>query len=142
MGTMNKPVSITFISLGIIFLALILVGIGFYLAISLGMMSTPFSSGTPKAEVTTVTPTNTHTNTGTTTTTSTSASESIPINLSDSQKSALSALGIDPSTIPASISPSQVTCFEGKLGVARVAEIKAGATPSAMDFFKAKSCIN
>lgn len=132
---MNKTLNTLLVTFGVIFIILILVGIGFFLATSMGSKSSVV---------------NTQTNTGTTETTKTADSNttatpeadgSIAITLSDEQRSALSTFGIDPNTIPASISAEQVACFEAELGVARVAEIRAGDSPSAMDFFKAKSCI-
>ena len=63
--------------------------------------------------------------------------------LSDSQKKALEAVGINPANLPSpsSITPAQEACFTQKLGAARVSEIKAGATPTAVEIFTAKSCI-
>jgi len=61
--------------------------------------------------------------------------------LSEAQKQALVSVGIDPSAVPDSISAEQESCFVSALGEARVAEIKAGAVPNALEFLKAKSCI-
>lgn len=61
--------------------------------------------------------------------------------LSEAQKQALVAAGIDSSKVPTSVSAAQETCFVAALGDAKVAEIKAGAVPSAMEFLKTKSCI-
>ena len=61
--------------------------------------------------------------------------------LSPTQESALENIGIDPASIPSTITPDQEACFITKLGSARVAEIKAGDTPSAAEFFTARSCI-
>ena len=135
---MKKSLNILFVILGVTFLILILIGLGYYLSISMGGRSELPDSPKPLTTVTTQTDPVTG---ATTTTTTITEPESIPIVLSESQKSALRAVGIDPSTLPASISPEQVACFETKLGVARVAEIKAGSSPSPMDFLKAKSCI-
>lgn len=60
--------------------------------------------------------------------------------LSSSQADALNSFGIDPSVV-SSITPEQEACFVASLGDARVAEIKAGATPTAGDLLKAKSCL-
>jgi hypothetical protein len=62
--------------------------------------------------------------------------------LSEAQKSALSGIGIDPASIPSTISPTRVACFEEILGTERVSEIRAGAVPSALELLKVKSCIN
>jgi hypothetical protein len=63
--------------------------------------------------------------------------------LSAEQERALEAFGVDPSSIPSpsSITPEQEACFEEKLGKERVAEIKAGASPTAAEFFQAKDCV-
>jgi len=61
--------------------------------------------------------------------------------LSEAQKQALVSVGIDPSAVPDSISAEQEACFVSTLGESRVAEIKTGAVPNALEFLKAKGCI-
>ncbi len=61
--------------------------------------------------------------------------------LSDQQKQALINFGIDPSVVPSQISAEQESCFINILGEGRVGEIKNGAVPSAVEFYKAKACI-
>ena len=61
--------------------------------------------------------------------------------LSAAQEKALEALGVDPTSVPSSITPAQEKCFVSVLGAARVVEIKAGDTPSATEYFKAKGCL-
>jgi len=61
--------------------------------------------------------------------------------MSTAQESALRAFGIDPATIPTSLSPEQQACFITKLGAQRAAEIQAGDVPTAAEFFTAKACI-
>lgn len=61
--------------------------------------------------------------------------------LSGAQVDALVSLGIDPDSVPATVSAEQEACFTDILGAERVAEIKAGAVPSSIEFFRAKSCI-
>jgi len=61
--------------------------------------------------------------------------------LSEAQKQALINAGIDPSIVPSSISAAQESCFVGVFGEARVAEIRNGAVPNALEFVRAKSCI-
>ena len=63
------------------------------------------------------------------------------INLSADQKASLEKIGVDPSTIPSTISPEVERCFMEKLGQARVNEIKAGASPSVLELLKAKPCL-
>ena len=48
--------------------------------------------------------------------------------LSEGQKQMLSSFGIDPNSV--TITPEMISCAEGKLGAARIEEIKNGATPS------------
>ncbi len=61
--------------------------------------------------------------------------------LSQAQVDALVALGINPEAVPDSISAEQELCFIEALGDARVAEIKAGAVPNAVEFMEAQACI-
>lgn len=61
--------------------------------------------------------------------------------LSPTQEKALETIGVPPENIPSSFTPEQVSCFEKILGQERVAEIKAGDTPTATEFYKAKECI-
>ncbi len=132
---MNNSNSTLLITFGVILVILILVGMVFFIANSGGSKSTVVNTQSNTA------PTE---NTGTPENGASTATEgdgSMAITLSAEQRSALSTFGIDPNTIPSTISAEQVACFEAELGVARVAEIRAGDSPSAMDFFKAKSCI-
>lgn len=73
----------------------------------------------------------------------TTDSETIDKNpaLSPAQESALEKIGVDPAKIPASISSEQEACFEAKLGKERVEAIKAGDSPTAVDYLKAKDCL-
>lgn len=61
--------------------------------------------------------------------------------LSSEQKDALQKYGIDPSTIPTTITPLQLVCFEEKLGTSRVTEIRMGGVPTAFELLRVKSCI-
>lgn len=61
--------------------------------------------------------------------------------LNVAQEKALEVVGIDPATVPTKISPEQESCFTDKLGKERVAEIKAGASPTATEIFTARSCL-
>ena len=74
-------------------------------------------------------------------TTTESADGETSSRFSPAQEAAMRAFGIDPASVPTSFTPAQETCFTGVLGAARVAEIKGGATPSAMEYYKAKSCL-
>lgn len=61
--------------------------------------------------------------------------------LSASQESALKNVGINPATLPSSISPDQEQCFIEAIGVTRVEEIKAGDAPTPTEIFKARECL-
>lgn len=61
--------------------------------------------------------------------------------LSPTQEKALETIGVPPENISSSFTPEQVACFEKILGQERVVEIKAGDTPTATEFYKAKECI-
>lgn len=61
--------------------------------------------------------------------------------LSESQEAALEGIGVDPASLPSQITPEQEVCFVEVLGQQRVDEIKAGAMPSASEFFQARGCI-
>jgi hypothetical protein len=123
---MKKFFTIFFVTLGIIFSIIILVVI--YLFVVNPFKIKPLLFGSPaKTQSATNSGTSTNNNSG----------------LSDTQKKALEAVGVNPATLPSpsSITPAQETCFTQKLGAARIAEIKAGATPTAVEIFTAKSCI-
>ncbi|MCR4306486.1 MAG: hypothetical protein NUV42_00800, partial [Candidatus Yonathbacteria bacterium] len=61
--------------------------------------------------------------------------------LSPEQEKAVEALGIDPAVLPSEITPAMEQCFYEKLGAERANEIKAGAEPTAGDYFKARACL-
>lgn len=125
-----------FLGLGVIFFILILVGTYFFIADPYNLK--PLLFGSPaKTQTTKVVAPESKT---TSTTTATKAATG-GFQLSAAQKQALVSFGIDPATVPSSISATQETCFVSVLGEARVSEIKAGAVPSAFEFFKAKTCI-
>ena len=61
--------------------------------------------------------------------------------LSPTQERALEKIGIDPAALPSKITPVMEQCFYAKLGDKRANEIKAGAEPTAADYFAARSCL-
>lgn len=67
------------------------------------------------------------------------ASEATGINAD--QAKALQSVGLDASAL-AAITPAQEACFVGILGATRVAEIKAGAVPTASEFFSVRNCLS
>jgi hypothetical protein len=60
--------------------------------------------------------------------------------LTAEQESALESIGINPANIPSTITPEMETCFITKLGESRVAQIKAGASPSPVEVFTTRDC--
>lgn len=125
---MNKFTSTLLTTLGSVLLVLILVGAGFYIA-------TTRSNNVSTYKIESI---NTDTATGTA---SNIEAGSVPFSLSGSQKQALVTFGIDPNTIPSSITVEQEACLIANLGSARFIEIKNGVVPNGVDFLKAKSCI-
>lgn len=61
--------------------------------------------------------------------------------LNADQEATLEKFGVDVSLLPTSVSPEMEACFVDKLGQSRVDEIIGGATPNAIDIFRAKSCL-
>lgn len=61
--------------------------------------------------------------------------------LNASQEAALETFGIDPASLPSTISHEQEACFIEAIGAARVEEIKAGDTPTATEIFKGRGCL-
>lgn len=110
---MKKALNIFFVVLGVIFLFVLVAGAGFYVANS--RSATTNNTSTPVQDKNSA--------------------------LSSEQEKALESFGVDPATVPTSITPEQEACFNAKLGESRVAEIKAGATPTVEDYFKAKDCL-
>ncbi len=120
---MQKTATVLFSTLGVIFLGLILVAGGFYMATQSGWMPAGggfFSSKTPATNV---------------------EGENTPFTLSAAQKQALIDMGIDPAKIPSSITATQKACFVSNLGEAKFAEVQSGAVPSVIDLAKVKACL-
>jgi hypothetical protein len=135
-----------FVTLGVIFLICIVVGAYFFVSDPLNLKPLIFGTTVSVQREAKNPPATTGSLTGTVTETSAEGTrERVQteggFTLSPAQKQALVAFGIDPATVPSSMSLEQETCFVGVLGEARVGEIKAGAVPSAIEFFKAKGCI-
>ncbi len=122
---MKKFLNIFFVTLGVIFFLLIIGGVAIYFTDPLGLWSGDSTLTTTESANTIEPPATVDKNPA----------------LNAAQEKALETFGIDPATVPTSITPAQEACFIEKLGTSRVEEIKAGATPSMTDYFKAKSCI-
>ncbi len=61
--------------------------------------------------------------------------------LSESQETVLEKVGIDPSQLPVTLTPAQRQCFVSMFGDARVLEIVNGATPTALEVWKGRECL-
>jgi len=61
--------------------------------------------------------------------------------LNESQETMLETVGIDPAELPTEISAEQEACFEAEFGAERVAEIKAGDTPTISEIFRGRDCL-
>jgi len=60
--------------------------------------------------------------------------------LSASQEAALEKVGVNPATLPTSVTDTQKTCLINAVGEVRANEIKAGAMPTVTEILKAKAC--
>jgi len=69
----------------------------------------------------------------------TSAVPASALPMTPQQRQAVENFGIDPDSVI--ITPTAEQCFIEKLGAQRVEEIKNGATPGALEIFKASSCL-
>lgn len=121
---MKKIVTIFFVTLGVIFFCIILLGVYFFVFDPFELK--PLFHGAPAQ----------HTETSS----ADEMSDAHPA-LNESQERALESVGVDPASLPTSITPEQEVCFEAVLGTERVEEIKAGAMPTATEFFRARDCI-
>lgn len=118
---MKKVLTVFFVTLGVIFFILILGGVYFFVADPLELR--PLLFGAP-SETETAAP----------------AGDRNPA-LSEEQERALDTVGIDPASVPSEFTDEQVQCFEAILGAERVSEIKAGASPTPTEYFKARGCL-
>ncbi|MDO8499400.1 MAG: hypothetical protein Q7S66_01950 [bacterium] len=123
---MKKFLQIFFMILGIIFFIIILAGIYLYIADPFEIK--PFIKGlisqsAPASKQTGV-----------------NAVDKNPL-LTPAQEQTLEKIGIDPATLPTKITPAMEACFYDKLGDKRADEIKNGVTPTAADYFTARSCM-
>lgn len=118
---MKQAANIFFVSLGVIFLILILFGVFFFLVDPLNLRAGQGASAGNGVN-------------------NSAAADKNP-QLNASQEQALQSFGIDPASVPSSISPEQEACFEEKLGKERVNEIKGGASPTMQDYMLARGCL-
>lgn len=134
---MKKFFTIFFVTLGVIFVLVIMAGTYFFIIDPLNLKPLFFGNTTQKTINIQET---SDTNEETTIQTNLGQADKNTA-LSDAQEKALETLGIDPAKVPTSITPEQEVCFTSILGAERVAQIKAGDIPTATEYFKAKSCI-
>lgn len=128
---MNQTLTTTFVILGILLLALVVMATGAYLYRNLLDGDGSESTSTITSEES---PMRTNTNTAT-------PAADLSFTLSDDQIRALTALGIDPDSLPETITAAQSECFTEALGSERVAEIRAGAVPGPLELLKVKGCL-
>lgn len=121
---MKKFLNTFFVTLGVIFFILILIGIYLFVTDPLNLKPL-LMSGEEMIE----------------TTNTTSGTVDKNPALSNSQEQALESFGIDPASVPSSITLEQEACFIEKLGQQRVDEIIAGDTPSLLEIARAKDCL-
>ncbi|MBD3208369.1 MAG: hypothetical protein GF370_02870 [Candidatus Nealsonbacteria bacterium] len=151
---MDKTLNNFFVVLGIIFLLVIMVIVYFIVIDPLGLRSLllnkevnlSISTTTSDREITDdAVPAES-------TSTPTTSSPSMPAQpveeqgghplLDEEQEAMLETFGIDVDGLPSEITPEMEACFIEKLGEQRVNEIVEGATPTPLDFFRAKSCLD
>ena len=65
----------------------------------------------------------------------------VGVNLTHEQAAILEQVGVNQAEVPDSFTAEQIVCFESILGAPRVAEIKAGATPTLSEVFRARVCL-
>jgi len=131
---MIKIIKMFFIVLGVIFFTLLLSLTYFFITDPYNLRPTLMPIIGEMVFPNTVSDTNT-------TDSETNTSSSNNSTLSPAQKQVLESIGVNPDSLPSTITPSQEVCFVGILGQARVNEVKGGVTLSAMEFFKASSCL-
>ena len=122
-----------FVTLGIIFLLLIVAGIIFIITDPYNLKPLLFGTSVSSPLVT-------EEETASSDQPSTS-SGTVLLELSPEQKEAVTAVGINPEDIPTTMSTELEDCFASILGESRVAEIRAGAVPSALEFARARECV-
>lgn len=123
---MKKFLNVFFVVLGVIFFCILIAGALFFILDPYQIR--PMLSGVMDKDETTAT------------STKSSATDKNPL-LSPTQEKTLETFGIDPATVPSSITPKQEACFIEILGEARVTEIKKGDSPTMTEYLKAKDCI-
>jgi hypothetical protein len=131
-----------FMVLGILFVIILILLTVLFIADPYNLKPMFFgTSGTAQTTAKPVAPVTTDTTTASTSDTPVPVTTDTTFTLSAAQKQALVGLGIDPNSVPETVTAEQALCFEGKLGAPRVAEIRAGSVPSTFELIKVKSCV-
>lgn len=141
---MKKFFNIFFVTLGIIFFIIILIGTYLFVADPFGLKPMLFKENVEKvgkSENSTTPSTGDSVENGAVPPGEESSDKDQSV-FSEKQEKALEVIGIDPNSIPTEFTGEQIACFESILGGARVAEIKAGDSPTPMEYLKAKDCVN
>lgn len=125
---MKKILNIFFVTLGVIFFVLILIGMYVYIADPYNLKPL-FMNTVAETEI--------HT---TASTTVDITEDKKPV-LNEAQEAALETVGINPAAVPTEVTPEQEACAIEALGAERVAEIKAGAAPTPADIFAVRGCL-
>lgn len=130
MNLFKKILKIVFIVLGVIFL-LLLLGIGYlWIADPFNLKALTGESISPTAVIKALNNDNIEI-------------DNIDKNplLSEIQEAQLESIGVDPASLPTTITAEMQACFIEKLGSQRANEIIQGSAPTTMDFLKANDCI-
>ncbi len=122
---MNKTLNIIFITLGVIFLLLIL-------AFTLFVIVDPFNLRPLLSTLMSDAPANSAN--------TTEATDKNPL-LDANQERILETLGVNVGNLPTEMTPELEACFTEALGAERVKQIIDGDSPSPLDLFKAKACL-
>ena len=129
---MQKFLHIFFVVLGVIFFVIIIFLTYLYFTTNLFVFLTD-SSSNEKVELTN--------STSTESVVEEKASGSKSPLLNEDQAKALKTIGVDPAIVPDKFTEEQIICFEKVLGSERVAEIKAGATPTVAEALVGRGCL-
>ena len=135
---MKKVLNYFFVTLGVIFFCLILFSVWFYIADPLNLK--PIYQMLTTESVPEVQQVDETIPAGDEQPTADVVVDRNPA-LNTEQEQALDSVGIDPASLPTTITPTQQECFIEVLGQARVEEIVSGDTPTATEFFRARGCL-
>ena len=116
---MLKILKFIFITLGVIFITLVIAVILFFIFDPLNLKPLLFNSSTGAGGQT---------------------GDKNPL-LNESQEKFLETVGVNVENLPSEITPEMQDCFTKTLGEERVKEIENGASPNPIDFFKARDCL-